>query len=108
MADMSKGLTVEVYRSTYTGQPDQASELVDSFTMTGEGLPEIFTPNEHRPELVLMKGNLPDTWKAVPRAIVDEGVWPIFGGHYVGTSDGRLSDIIGRPAMVPVHDRVER
>ncbi len=105
-----KGLRVSVYRSAeYTGQIQQATENFDGFVMTGEGLPEIFTPTDDHPELVLMPGNLEGTWKAIPRGVLDLGrVWSMFGGHYVGTSDSRLSEIVGRPAVVPVHDRVEK
>jgi len=104
-----KGLLVSVYRDAeYTGQIQQATEHFDGFVMTGEGLPEIFPPTERRPEIVLMPGNLAGTWKAIPREVLELGVSPMFGGHYVGTSDGRLSDIVGRPAVVPVHDRVEK
>lgn len=104
-----KGLTVSVYRcAEYTGQIQQATEHFDGFVMVGEGLPEIFTPNETHPEIVLMPGNLAGTWKAIPREVLDLGVWSMFGGHYVGTSDARLSDIVGRLWLVPVHDRVEK
>ena len=106
---MTKGLLVSVYRdSEYLGQDEQATNLHTGFVMTGEGLPEIFTPHDGEPELVLMPGNLVGTWKAIPKTLVDAGAFPMFGGHYVGTSDGRLSEIVGRPAMIPVHDRVEK
>lgn len=107
--ETTKGLTVSVYRDAqYFGQPGQATNQYTGFVMTGEGLPEIFTPHNGKPELVLMPGNLAGTWKAIPKALIDAGAFPMFGGHYVGTSDARLSEIVGRPAMVPVHDRVEK
>ncbi len=105
-----KGLRVSVLRDAqYTGQIQQATENFDGFVLTGEGLPEIFTPTDSHPEMVLMRGNLEGTWKAIPREVLDLGaVWSMFGGHYVTTSDARLSEIIGRPVVVPVHDRVEK
>ncbi len=108
-AETTKGLLVSVLRDAqYTGQIQQATEHFTGFVLTGEGLPEIFTPSEDKPEMVLMPGNLEGTWKAIPREVIDLGVHPMFGGHYITTSDGRLSDIIGRPVVVPVHDRVEK
>lgn len=107
--ETTKGLLVSVLRDAeYTGQAGQATEVYNGFVLTGEGLPEIFTPTEDKPEMVLMKGNLEGTWKAVPKPLTQIPVWTMFGGHYVTTSDGRLSDIIGRPVVVPVHDRVEK
>jgi hypothetical protein len=102
-----KGLLVSVLRDAeYQGQPQQATENYSGFVLTGDGLPEIFTPSEDHPEMRLVPGNLPNTWKAVPASLDDVG-WTMFGGHYVTTSDSRLSYVIGKPAVVPVHDRVE-
>lgn len=103
-----KGLLVSVLRDAqYHGRPQQATENFNGFVLTGSGMPEIFTPNEHHPELRLVRGNLPGTWKTIPADIPD-GIWSMFGGHYVTTSDSRLGEIVGHPAVVPVHDRVER
>ena len=105
--ETTKGLLVSVLRDAeYTGQASQATEVYDGFVLTGEGLPEIFTTKD-KPEMVLMPGNLGSTWKAIPKTLVLPGVWTMFGGHYITTSDSRLSEIIGRPAVVPIHDRVE-
>lgn len=127
-----KGISVSVLREAmYTGQPHQFTEQFNRAVLIHPRLPQLFEATPDHPALFLVEGNLgPGHWKAVPwfedgvmvavpdevpaidstnpHVLVGQTVWAMFGGHYVTTSDSRLGEVIGRPAVVPVHDRVER
>lgn len=44
---------------------------------------------------------------AVPINLLSSGVWHMFGGNYLMTSDSRYKEVTGMSYPLPVHDRVE-
>ena len=95
-----KGLIAEVFRSSRLGDATLGgvSSNHDSLTIVGEGIAEIFEVTEERPAVKIEKycGRL----RAVP--VGKEG-WPMFGGNFIYTSDGRFPS----QYPIPVHDRFE-
>lgn len=70
--------------------------------------------NVDKPVIRLVKGNLPNTVKAVPAKEHDEGKWLMSGGAFVSSCDGRfgkmIKEITGNPnfsGAVSLHDRIE-
>lgn len=109
-----KGLICDIYKpSTGDFSNFGVSSRFKSVVLTGQGIPEIFEPNENYPEVRLELGGRKghkfvhrDTgalvrMKAVPVEVGDR--WSMFGGCFVYTSDSRF------PACSPIHlfDRVE-
>lgn len=104
-----KGLIVEVYRAARFGDCslNGVTNRHDSFILTGEGVPEIFSANENRPELRYIKDVVmgAERHRAVPvdpetGRLLDNGM---FGGNFVYDTDSRM------PTKNPikVHDRFE-
>jgi hypothetical protein len=97
------------------------SERVEQVTIVNVEGP--FEPNEDRPAVLLVPGNLSGTVKLVVAVMDTPGeysedvplgkVGPMFGGCYVDTSDARLNEAVvrlGGPSYggpVPLHDRYE-
>ncbi len=102
---MTKGLLVSVLRDTFTGKPDQATSREARFILTHEAIDEVFEVGA-TPELVLLPGLGNAAWRAVPRELVDSGVWTMFGGRYV-VGDSRVTELVGSPGVIPVHDWTE-
>lgn len=102
-----KGLICEVFVAKNFGDCSNhgLSSRVSSVVLTGPGIPAIFEATPDRPEVKLDKrGRENDLawWRVVP-ADLPEGVWSMFGGAFVWTSDARF------PAPLPLklHDRIE-
>lgn len=111
MTTPRQGLLVEILRSA-DGRDctiDGVSSKVAYATITGPGIPEIFGVEDDRPELVYdprtdMSLNLGRPCPVlVPRELLDEKVWTMFGGNFAYTSDSRFPS--NQP--IPIHDRVE-
>jgi hypothetical protein len=107
---LRRGMLVHLIRAVdYDGPPDQWTNRFRKFVVTHPDLPEIFTPTGDAPELELQPGPGRRRWIVVPKGRPShrKTIGPMFGGHYVGTSDSRWMDLIGDPGVVPVHDRWE-
>jgi len=129
---MRKGMLVFTYRDA-SGTDCTAGGLSSrhvKFILTGEGMPEIFTPSADSPELVLVRAFADNPhmahWRAIPDDLIvrdeDGGIvlnertgepktkhWVMYGGNFVATSDSRFSQVLGREVeVVKVYDRVER
>jgi hypothetical protein len=95
-----KGLLVEVMGTDCTNEG--VTSGVTEAILAGEGIPEIFEAKAGRPLLILgegYKGRL----MAVPAGQPVGMIGPMFGGHFVYTSDSRFPS--GQP--IHVHDRFE-
>ena len=99
---MSKGLLVSIYRSDYDCKLNVLYGKKKA-VLTGFGIPEIFTPSEECPELVLMvpKGKYN---YCEPNLATPEGHTSYMdGGSFISTSDSRFP----YEGAIPVHDRTE-
>lgn len=72
--------------------------------LVGEGLPELFDAGPGEP-LLRLEDRGRHGFRAVPAKKQNGAVGPMFGGHFVWTSDSRFRAIA--PYPVPVHDRYE-
>jgi hypothetical protein len=108
-----KGLTVEVYREFYRGRTSDCtngglSSRFDTFVLTGTNpinkrvVSGPCEPDAECPELVLVEGPY-NTVRAVPRELLNSGVWVMFGGNFCYTSDSRFPS----DAPIKIFDRVE-
>lgn len=108
-----KGLTVEVYREFYRGRVSDytnggPSSKFDSFILTGTNpvngrvVSGPFEPRPDTPELVLRPGPY-NSVQAVPRDLLDLGVWVMFGGNFCYSSDSRFPS----EQPIKIFDRVE-
>lgn len=108
-----KGLTVEVFRGFYRGRVDDStnggpSSKFDTFVLTGTNPVNKRTvsgpvePDAEFPELVLTPGPLGSV-RAVPRELLDSGVWVMFGGNFCYSSDSRFPS----EQPIKIFDRVE-
>lgn len=79
-----------------------------------------FEPHVGRPNVMLVRGNVPGSVKMVVAEQAYDGGWhevsddrmgPMMGGTYVGTSDARLREAVralgSNETLVPLHDRYE-
>ncbi len=78
-----------------------------------------FSPDDRYAPALLVAGNISGAAKIVPATEVDgefvevrNGVGPMFGGTYVGSSDSRFGEAVrkltgGPCGAVPLHDRFE-
>lgn len=115
-----KGLLCDIYEGKKIGNCSNhgLSSRVKWVVLTGEGIPEIFEPDEEHPEVQLIitepkgmrtghlfvdKNGEIKRMKAVPAELVKSGKWFMFGGDFVYCSDSRF------PSESPIHlfDRVE-
>ncbi len=103
-----KGLICEIYK--YYGSDSSnngISAKAESVTLVGEGIPEIFEPNDYRPAVKLVKRIIrgKEYVHAEPVEWESEGddIRGMFGGTFIYTSDSRF------PAThpIPLHDRRE-
>lgn len=98
---MRKGLLVFIMGQDCTNNGVTSAKT--KAILTGGRMPEIFEPDQHAPELVLHSHNgrliaVPVESKAGP-----DDVGPMFGGHWVYTSDSRFP--VDHP--IAVFDRFE-
>jgi hypothetical protein len=103
-----KGLLVNIFSTPTTEKCGSDRSNIKGYTLTGEGLPEIFTPSEDYPEAVLVKRNLfgKTVYHAVPKSL--KGRWTMNGGSFVASSDSRFGEAIGGMyGAIPLHDRTE-
>jgi hypothetical protein len=105
-----KGLIVWIYSTPLTENCGSDRSSIKGYTLTGNGLPEVFTPSEDYPEAVLVKRNLFGrvVYHAVPKDLYDAGKWTMNGGAFVASSDSRFGEAIGGMyGAIPLHDRTE-
>jgi long-subunit acyl-CoA synthetase (AMP-forming) len=105
-----KGLLVFIYSTPITENCGSDRTNIKGYTLTGEGVAEIFTPSEDYPEAVLVKRNLFGrvVFHAVPKDLQDAGKWSMNGGAFVSTSDSRFTEAVGGMyGAIPLHDRTE-
>jgi hypothetical protein len=99
---MKKGLLVFTLRKVGLGDGtlNGVSSRYGKFILTGEGIPEIFEPDENTPELRYIH------WVAgskIARPPVEGSEHFSFGGNHVYTSDSRFPN----DYPIPVFDRDE-
>jgi hypothetical protein len=99
---MKKGLLVTVYRGSSDCTNNGISKNYDQLILIGEGVPEIFEPNETTPAIYLEKRYFgrETILSAKPNK---PGKHQMFGGNFIYTSDSRFPS----DAPIKVHDRVE-
>ncbi len=96
-----QGLTVRVLRTPGDDFTlDGISSKFDKFVLVGPDVPEIFSPREDCPPLLLEKHC--GFWRAIP-ATEPQGTSWMFGGNFITCSDSRFPN----PYPIPVHDRSE-
>jgi hypothetical protein len=105
-----KGLTVEIFKTQAFNNCDCTnggiSHKVNQAILIGEGLPEIFEPDENTPVLKVVKRNIfGRVYYHCEPIINPTGNGWMFGGNFVYTSDSRYYDVIDYP--MPIHDRQE-
>jgi hypothetical protein len=115
-----KGLLCDIYEGKKIGNCSNygISSKCKWVVLTGEGIPEIFEPNDEHPEVKLIirddlklrsghafvnKNNEIKRILAVPLDVLESGKSYMFGGSFVYCSDSRF------PFNAPIHlfDRVE-
>lgn len=70
--------------------------------LVGPRLPDLFEETPDCPAVELVRDRA-GYFSAVPGALKDAGVWTMFGGAFIWTSDGRFPN----DYPIPLHDRVE-
>lgn len=102
---MATGLMVDVFRAADGADCTNGgvSSKFEHFILTVEGSEGPFEPREDRPELVLTKGPY-NSIRAVPRELLEEKVWFMFGGNFCFSSDSRFPS----DQPIKIFDRVER
>ena len=100
-----KGLSVDVYRSTYYGKSEQVTNNHNTLLLVGEGVEGPFTETDPSKVVVLVKRFLfgRDYYHVQPVEPMPGMVGPMFGGNYVKTCDSRFP----HDYPLPVHDRYE-
>lgn len=118
------GLTADIYKSGGRSWSNGGiSDHADEVTIVNANGP--FDPDEKRPAVAIVHGNLAGTVKAIPvvplesggfrelRTDETKGIGPMMGGCYIATSDGRFSDLVESLlghrfyGAIPLHDRYE-
>lgn len=98
-----KGILVSVLRPVTDCTNGGVSATANEFVLCGEGLPEVFEPNEETPALVLKRRG---TYLYAEPVEKPEGTCgPMAGGNFVYTSDSRFRRVSVGP--VAVHDRFD-
>jgi len=110
-----KGLTVEVYRDTITGNcsMDGITSRVNHILLVDGKMGGLYEPKEDEVYLRLIRrqiwSNRPEYIHAVPMVngheLCPSGCSPCFGGCFVYSSDSRFHELNDYP--IPVHDRFE-
>ena len=98
---MKKGLLVEIMGDDCTNHGVTSGKT--KAIIYGPGIPEIFESDEETPALKIVPGYGTREFMAVPEIQPAGGMGPMFGGHFVYTSDSRFP--AGQP--IHVHDRFE-
>lgn len=107
-----KGLLVEILTGAYSNKVS-----FENLILVGDGVPEVFEADSKAPAVMIVRGNLPGTLKAIlvegvysPAAFVCAGTaginWPMFSGAFIFSSDSRFREITGGHP-VPLHNRYE-
>lgn len=96
-----KGLLCFIYKHDNSDASNRGiSHYHDKVILVGEGIPEIFSPSETTPAVIL-ENHYKDYWRAIPAD--NDGKWPMFGGCFIHTSDSRFP--FSHP--IALHDRYE-
>jgi len=98
---MKKGYIVEIMGTDCTAG-GVTSGHKDAL-LIGEGVPEIFEQSSERPTLVLRRGPGGRQYVAEPLVQPEGMCGPMFGGHFIYTSDSRFPS----DQPIHVHDRFE-
>lgn len=112
------GLIASVYSSSFYRADRGISSYAKDVVVVN--IPGPFEPTSSAPAVLLLPGNGPGYVRAVPAEQDDSGTWrpvregvgPMAGGSYIGTSDSRWSEALRKmgatPGVaVPLHDRFE-
>ncbi len=120
------GIRVSIYRAEHHSALNVFNNVRELTIVNAEGP---FEPSPEAPAAVLIQGHALGSVRVVPAKLVTRlyadarDVWlpdierrPMFGGSYVGTSDGRFArkvqEICGYPTggatAVALHDRIEQ
>jgi len=97
-----KGLIAEIYRSTYDSKQN-VMHGKKSVTIIDKDITEIFTANEERPPVRIVRRNINGT-PYIHAEPIEKGCYQ-FGGTYITCSDSRIRALNKYP--IPLHDRVE-
>ncbi len=105
-----KGIGVSIYRTNAFGDATNGgiSSKVNSATLIGEGMPELFEPDTKSPGLRIVKrmfGSRPYYHCEPLEGRDPKNVGWMFGGNFVYTSDSRYNRLTNYP--MPIHDRQE-
>lgn len=115
MTQKRKGLIVSVYKPAHGDCSNGGtSSWSDQVLVVGDDIPEIFEAGSLN-TVQLQPGNLPGTVNAVDVDRMGEPgeIGPMFGGCYIGSSDGRFIDAVQKitgyypSGPVPLHDLFE-
>lgn len=109
-----KGLSVEIFSNPlFKGCSNGGvSEFYTEGLIVNIDAPH-YPKSPLHPLLMLVKGNLPGTVKAVPVDQPEGKTGPMFGGSYIAGSDSRFSEAVEKLlghrfyGAVPLHDRFE-
>ena len=100
-----KGLLVFVYKDgTGDCTLNGASANVDKMVLIGEGVPEIFEPDDTSPAIYLREHCGQPI--AVPKNVLDGEAWGMDGGNFIYSCDSRFRQIVNE-YPIRVHDRIE-
>jgi hypothetical protein len=99
MKEPRKGLLVEIMGKDCTNNGATSGKSMAILIIKGC---EVFFETENYPALKIIPGRGSRKYIAVP-ADTPEGVYPMFGGHFIYSSDSRF--IYNNP--IHVHDRFE-
>ena len=102
---MKKGLVVDIMGRDCTNHgvtSDKKTAILISNDFAA--FPEVFEVDEDSPALEIRPGHGGRQFVAVP-AGTPENRYPMFGGHFVYSSDSRFTCASGQP--IHVHDRYE-
>lgn len=99
-----KGMLVFVLRAPGLGDCTNGgiSSKFEKFVIVGEGIPEIFEPNQDSPGLELVKRNINGN-EYLSCKPLGEKDHTMFGGNYITSSDSRMPS----KYPIPIHDRKE-
>ncbi len=101
------GLLVNIYRNATHGDCTNGgqSSKQTSGIITGKNVVELFEPSDAHPEYVIIEDECAGSKRirAIPADLVDTGIWTMFGGNFLWSSDSRFP----HDAPIKIHDRVE-
>jgi hypothetical protein len=105
-----KGIIVNVLANTEFDNCSMGYPLPPKgYTLTGEGVAQVFEPSDQYPEAVLVKRTLfggKVYYHAEPKDLNAAKKWCMASGRFLYSSDSRFGEACGsRP--IALHDRVE-